>query len=1191
MKSPLRILHLEDSPQDTELIQAMLEADGIPCQVTRVDSEADFSAALEPGRFDLILTDYTLPSFDGMSALTLAVERCPEVPFLFVSGTLGEELAIETLKIGATDYILKHRLSRLVPAVQRALRESEGRAERRRAQALLSEEKRLLEMIARGNSFSAVSNALCELVEKLSAGSLCSILLLRPNDNRLWHAAAPSLPKGHIDAIEGLVIGNVAGSCGTAAYRKETVLVSDIAEDPLWSDYRDVALSHGLRACSSTPILAPDGRVLGTFAVYYRQPRAPTASEQNMIDRVADLASIAIERKRAEEERQAHLWFLEKLDLVTRAIQGTHDLEQMMSDVLETVLAIFNCDRAWLVYPCDPDAASWHAVVEHTRPEFPGVFALAADLPVDKEVAAVFTAARASTDAVIFGPGCELKMPAQLAERFTIRSQIAMAVYPKLDQPYLFGLHQCSQVRVWTPQEQRLFQEIGGRLADALATLSLLRSLRDSERKLEEAQRVARVGWWERDLRSNHVFLSDEVCRVFGVEPVDLPHWQERWVNLIHPEDRARTVEAAAVAVSGGPRYDVEYRVIRSDGAVRVVHSEGDVTWDESGRPLRQFGILQDITELRHAEYELRRTQSYLTEAERLSHTGTFAWDVSNGEIYWSQETFRIFEYDTAIKPAVELVLQRIHPEDRELVQQVVDRASQEREPFDFEHRLLMPDGSAKYLHVVGHASAKESGNVEFVGAVTDITERKRADERIRRDEAELRQLINFVPEHVLVMEADGTRLYENQAMRDYFGTSLQDIDAKAFFAKFVHPDDAASGALMERERAVARGNLWQAELRFRRKDGEYRWFLIRSNPLRDGQGNIIRRYATATDIEDRKRAEERVQKENVALREEIDKASMFEEIVGSSAALKDVLSRVSQVAPTDATVLLTGETGAGKELIARAIHKKSRRSGKAFVSVNCAAIPPALIGSELFGHEKGAFTGALQRRLGRFELAEGGSIFLDEIGEIPPETQTALLRVLQEREFERVGGTRTIRADIRVIAATNRDLKAAMSNGTFRSDLYYRLQVFPIEIRSLRERKEDIPLLVEYFLDRYASKMGKRIRSIKQESLDLLRSYSWPGNIRELQNVVERAVIVSESDVLWIDESWLSIEPGTDKPATGTLSKVPPDQEKEIIEAALTETQGRVSGPSGAARKLGIPSTTLESRIRSLKINKHRFR
>jgi formate hydrogenlyase transcriptional activator len=401
-----------------------------------------------------------------------------------------------------------------------------------------------------------------------------------------------------------------------------------------------------------------------------------------------------------------------------------------------------------------------------------------------------------------------------------------------------------------------------------------------------------------------------------------------------------------------------------------------------------------------------------------------------------------------------------------------------------------------------------------------------------------------------------------------------------------------ASGALEEREHAVSRGAAWEGELRLRRKDGEYRWFLIRSNPLRDQHGNVMRRYATATDIEDRKRAEERVQKENVALREEIDKASMFEEIVGSSAALKEVLSRVSQVAPTDATVLLTGETGTGKELIARAIHKRSKRSAKAFVTVNCAAIPSALIGSELFGHEKGAFTGALQRRLGRFELADGGTLFLDEIGELPMDTQSALLRVLQEGEFERVGGTQTIRADVRVIAATNRDLHAAIIDKTFRSDLFYRLHVFPIEIRPLRERKEDIPMLVEYFIDRYASKIGKRIRSISHKSLDLLRSYFWPGNIRELQNVIERAVIVAETEVLWIDESWLTRDSAAEAArATERLSKIPPDQEKKIIEAALAETRGRVSGPSGAAMKLGMPSTTLESRIRSLKINKHRFK
>ena len=477
-----------------------------------------------------------------------------------------------------------------------------------------------------------------------------------------------------------------------------------------------------------------------------------------------------------------------------------------------------------------------------------------------------------------------------------------------------------------------------------------------------------------------------------------------------------------------------------------------------------------------------------------------------------------------------------------------------------------MPDKSVKYLHVTAHRRSDDSGDLEFIGAVRDVTAAKIAQQKLKQDEAELRQLINFVPEHVLVMDATGRRLYENQAMREYFGTSLENIPAREFYTKFVHPEDAASGALEERERAVSRGEPWEGELRLRRKDGEYRWFLIRSNPLRDPEANVIRRYATATDIDDRKRAEERVQKENVALREEIDKASMFEEIVGSSAALKEVLSRVSQVAPTDATVLLTGETGTGKELIARAIHKRSRRASHAFVSVNCAAIPPALIGSELFGHEKGAFTGALQRRLGRFELAEGGTIFLDEIGEIPPETQTALLRVLQEREFERVGGSQTIRTDVRVIAATNRDLHAAMIDKTFRSDLFYRLQVFPIEIRPLRERKEDIPLLVEYFIHRYASKMGKKIRGIKKESLELLRSYLWPGNIRELQNVIERAVIVSDSDVLWIDESWLSTEPGTDEPATGPGSRLPPDREKKIIEAALAESRGRVSGASGAA-------------------------
>jgi formate hydrogenlyase transcriptional activator len=335
----------------------------------------------------------------------------------------------------------------------------------------------------------------------------------------------------------------------------------------------------------------------------------------------------------------------------------------------------------------------------------------------------------------------------------------------------------------------------------------------------------------------------------------------------------------------------------------------------------------------------------------------------------------------------------------------------------------------------------------------------------------------------------------------------------------------------------------------------------------------------------------DRLYKENIALKEEIDQASMFEEIVGSSEPLRRVLAHVARVARTDSTVLITGETGTGKELVARAIHKRSSRSGRAFIRVNCGAIPQSLIGSELFGHEKGAFTGATQRRLGRFELADGGTIFLDEVGELPLETQIALLRVLQEREFERVGGTKPLTVDIRVLAATNRDLQGAVNARKFRQDLYYRLNVFPIQMPSLRERIDDIPLLVEYLTARYAQKAGKKIQGIQKRTLDLLRSYRWPGNVRELQNVIERAMILCDAEILSVDESWLpTAAPPESQPAVRLAASIQ-DQERVMIESALASCRGRVSGALGAAARLGIPRSTLESKIRALEIDKHCFK
>jgi formate hydrogenlyase transcriptional activator len=485
--------------------------------------------------------------------------------------------------------------------------------------------------------------------------------------------------------------------------------------------------------------------------------------------------------------------------------------------------------------------------------------------------------------------------------------------------------------------------------------------------------------------------------------------------------------------------------------------------------------------------------------------------------------------------------------------------------------------------------------------------ERTRSKAALQESEERFRQMAESIPEMIqLIVDStpalihtalpDGNLDFFNQTWLKYVGLSLEDIEGWRWTAA-IHPADV-EGMVNRWRASLANGEPFVCEARVRRADGEYRWMLHHKIALRDERGKIIKWYGSSIDIEDRKRAEEeikrlkdRLQRENIALREEIDRTLMFEEIVGNSAPLQAVLSDLSKVAPTDSTVLITGETGTGKELVARAIHRRSQRSARAFVSVNCAAIPPSLIASELFGHEKGAFTGAVQRRQGRFELADGGTIFLDEVGELPPEIQMALLRILQEREFERVGSNKPIRVNVRVIAASNRDLETALGERLFRADLFYRLNVFPLEVPPLRERRADIPLLVEYFAHRFAVRAGKNIRSIDKKALSLLQSYNWPGNIRELQNVVERAVIVSDSETLSIDERWLSGPRERSHAVTAPNRSELVTREKDTIEAALIDSQGRVAGPFGAALRMGLPPSTLESKIKALNIDKSRFK
>jgi PAS domain S-box-containing protein len=741
MGQPLRILSLEDDPNDAGLIQEMLEHAGIACELVRVDTQPAFEAAIGES-VDLVLADYTLPSFDGLSALNLAIDACPDVPFIFVSGTLGEEVAIEALKIGATDYVLKTRLSRLVPSVIRALRDADERVAHKRAQeALARSESHLLEV------------------------------------QRLTHTG------------------------------------------------------------------------------------------------------------------------------------------------------------------------SW----------------------------------------------------------------------------------------VW---------RVAGR---------------------------------------EFLHLSDEWYRIHGFDPEDgMPGWEQR-LQRIHPEDREKWQSGIERAIIQKSDYEIEYRILLPSGAVRFIYVVGHPIVNASGDLVQFIGSSTDITARKRAEEALLRSERYLTEAQRLTRAGSWAWNVvANGFVHWSKENYRVFGFEPEEGlPKDEVVYGRIHSEDRErVIESFATAISQDKSAFDVAYRLAFANGNIKYVRSVGQPVFDSSGDLlEFVGTTIDVTEQHESRAALESAFAEIKTLKD--------------RLYE----------------------------------------------------------------------------------------------------ENVLLKEEVDKASMFEEIVGESPALRSVLARLAKVAPTDSTVLITGETGTGKELIARAIHKRSQRAAEAFVSVNCAAVPSSLITSELFGHERGAFTGAMQRRLGRFELAEGGTLFLDEVGELPGETQIALLRVLQEREFERLGGTKLIRANVRVIAATNRDLQESIETEMFRRDLYYRLNVFPIEMPPLRERKEDIPLLVEYFIDRYASRVGKRIRSIDQQTLARLTSYAWPGNIRELQNVIERSIIVCDTATFTVDESWLSRAPGQTGAASRPLLKIPTSEEKRVIEAALAKAQGQVSGPTGAAARLGIPASTLDSKIKALKIDKHRYR
>jgi PAS domain S-box-containing protein len=593
-------------------------------------------------------------------------------------------------------------------------------------------------------------------------------------------------------------------------------------------------------------------------------------------------------------------------------------------------------------------------------------------------------------------------------------------------------------------------------------------ALRTSEERFRRYFDLGLIGMATTSTTKGILEVNDELCRILGYERDEI--LKRTWAEMTHPDDLAADVTQFERVLGGAiDGYTLEKRWIRGDG--RVIHSimAANCLRRPDGSVEYFVGLVLDTTEQREAEERLRRDEAYLAEAQKLSHTGSWAWNVQSGELFWSRGHFLICGLDPdQTTPSYEMFLQLVHPEDRHRVQRGFEEAVQERRDFERRYRVVRPDGDVRYIHSLAHPSSATGAVTEYVGTVIDTTEAQIAENKIQR--------------------------------------ALEEIKA-----------------------------------------------------LRD-----------------------RLAQEKLYLEEEIRTEKGFEEIVGESAKLKRILKLVKTVAPTDATVLIQGETGTGKELVARAIHRLSRRGDRTFVKINCAAIPTGLLESELFGHERGAFTGAVAQRMGRFELADQGTIFLDEVGEIPLELQAKLLRVLQEREFERVGSTRTIRVDVRLIAATNRDLKQQVGDGYFREDLFYRLNVFPVLIPPLRDRPEDIPALVLHFTRRHASQMNKSITRVPPEIMQALRRHSWPGNIRELENLVERSVILSRGSTLEVPLPELG---ASDRSASGGGSLE--DVQRDHILRVLEECGWVIAGPSGAAARLGMKRSSLQYRMKKLGIRR----
>ncbi len=603
-----------------------------------------------------------------------------------------------------------------------------------------------------------------------------------------------------------------------------------------------------------------------------------------------------------------------------------------------------------------------------------------------------------------------------------------------------------------------------------------------------------------------------------------------------------------------------------------------------------QPDLLEKLEVLEAALLESRKVELMFNEAQQIAKLGVWQYDIVNDHIEWTDEVYRIYDMDRSDPtPTLDTIFYHSTEAERDEVQRTINHAISSGEAYHINGTILTKAGVYKQVYANGKPFFNQKGELTHLfGTISDVSERRKAEDSLRFSEF----TIDSISDGIFWIDEKANFVKVNNAACRNLGYSREELLQMS--GKDINPSFNKVKS-QEYWQKTAREKHFTFRTRHTRKDGStfpveitnnvivYNGKELRCSIVRNITEQLKKEEEIQSALDEVKKLRDRLQKENSYLMQEIKLNHNFEEIVSESPRFKEVLVNVEQVAATDATVLITGESGTGKELLARAVHNLSSRRNRPLVKVNCAALPANLIESELFGHEKGAFTGAIQRKMGRFELADKGTLFLDEVGEMPLELQAKLLRVLQEGEFERLGSTQTQRVSVRVIAETNRNLNKSVEEGSFREDLFYRLNVFPIESPPLRERLEDIPVLVNHFIKKFGKRLGKPIEKVSQQVIDALQAYHWPGNIRELENLMERAIIIATGKSLkpgpWLPKQ----NPGKKGKGLITLA----ENESRYIREVLVLTKGKIRGADGAAAILEINPTTLEARMKKLGIEK----